>query len=155
MNNLILVRHGQSLWNKERRFTGWADVNLTDQGKKEAEYAAILIRKLNIEFDACFTSLQKRAINTLEIILNTLKIKNVKINKAFELMERNYGDLTGLNKDEMIKKHGNKQVHIWRRRRGVHLNGKVLKKICYFLDECWRTQSAVRGFAHTCPAGTF
>jgi len=115
MNNLILVRHGQSLWNKERRFTGWADVNLTDQGKKEAEYAAILIRKLNIEFDACFTSLQKRAINTLEIILNTLKIKNVKINKAFELMERNYGDLTGLNKDEMIKKHGNKQVHLWRR----------------------------------------
>ena len=115
MNNLILVRHGQSLWNKERRFTGWADVDLTDQGKKEAEYAAILIRKLNIEFDVCFTSLQKRAINTLEIILNTLKIKNVKINKAFELMERNYGDLTGLNKDEMIKKHGNKQVHLWRR----------------------------------------
>ena len=115
MNNLILVRHGQSLWNKERRFTGWADVDLTDQGKKEAEYSAILIKQLNIEFDAYFTSLQKRAINTLGIILNILKKENVKINKAFELMERNYGDLTGLNKDEMIKKHGSKQVHIWRR----------------------------------------
>ena len=72
MNNLILVRHGQSLWNLEKRFTGWADIDLTEHGKVEAKYAGQLIKKLNIEFDVHFTSFQKRAINTLEIILNTL-----------------------------------------------------------------------------------
>ena len=70
MSNLILVRHGQSLWNKERRFTGWADIDLTNQGDREAKYAGKLIKELNIEFGACFTSIQKRAINSLDIILN-------------------------------------------------------------------------------------
>tara|TARA_Y100000590_G_C15574030_1_gene959716 strand:- start:100 stop:822 length:723 start_codon:yes stop_codon:yes gene_type:complete len=115
MNNLILVRHGQSQWNKEKRFTGWADVNLTKQGQEEAEFAGKLIKKLNIEFDAYFTSIQKRAINTLDIILNILNKSNIEIEKAWELNERHYGALTGLNKEEMIKKHGSKQVHIWRR----------------------------------------
>ena len=115
MKNLVLVRHGQSLWNKEKRFTGWADIDLTKQGQEEAEYAGKLIKELNIEFDACFTSLQKRAINTLNIILNILKKPNAKINKAWELNERHYGGLTGLNRDEIIKKHGSKQVYIWRR----------------------------------------
>ena len=115
MNNLILVRHGQSLWNKERRFTGWADIDLTEQGKLEAELSGKLIKKLNIKFDKYFTSVQKRAINTLKIILDILNSPNVDITKAWELNERHYGDLTGLNKDEMIKKHGDKQVHIWRR----------------------------------------
>ena len=115
MNNLILVRHGQSLWNKERRFTGWADVDLTNQGQKEAEYAAKLIRNLNLEFDAYFTSVQIRAIKTLDIILNILNKPKAEINKAWELNERHYGSLTGLNKDEIIKKHGSQQVHIWRR----------------------------------------
>ena len=115
MNNLILVRHGQSFWNIEKRFTGWADIDLTEHGKSEARYAGQLIKKFNIEFDSYFTSVQKRAINTLKIILNVLNSNNPKINKAWELNERHYGGLTGLNKDEMIKKHGKKKVHIWRR----------------------------------------
>jgi len=115
MNNLILVRHGQSLWNKERRFTGFVDIELTEDGKSEAEHAGRLIKELNIEFDAYFTSELKRAINSLNIILEILNKPNVKINKAWELNERHYGELTGLNKDDTIKKYGNKQVQIWRR----------------------------------------
>ena len=115
MNNLILVRHGQSQWNLERRFTGFYDIDLTEHGKSEAEYAGQLIKKLNIKFDSYFTSELKRAINSLKIILNVLNIKDIQINKAWELNERNYGALTGLNKDEIIKKHGVKQVQIWRR----------------------------------------
>ena len=115
MNNLILVRHGQSLWNLERRFTGWADINLTEHGKSEAQYAGKLVNETQIEFDTYFTSSQKRAINTLEIILKILNKKNSKIEKAWQLNERHYGALTGLNKDEMIEKHGKKQVLIWRR----------------------------------------
>ena len=112
MNNLILIRHGQSIWNLERRFTGWADVDLTDHGKSEAKYAGQLIKKLNIEFDVYFTSVQIRAIDTLDIILDVLGKKNSKIEKAYQLCERHYGELTSLNKDEMIKKNGKKQVHI-------------------------------------------
>ena len=115
MNNLILVRHGQSQWNLERRFTGFYDIDLTQQGKNEAEYAGQLIKKLNIEFDTYFTSELKRAANTLNIILNILNKKNIEINEAWELNERHYGGLTGLNKDETIKKYGAKQVQIWRR----------------------------------------
>ena len=115
MNNLILVRHGQSLWNKERRFTGWADIDLTEHGKSEAKFAGQLIKKLNIEFDTYFTSELKRAKNSLEIILEILGKSNVEIIKSSALNERHYGGLTGLNKDEVITKYGNKQVQIWRR----------------------------------------
>ena len=115
MNNLILVRHGQSLWNKERRFTGWADIELTEQGKSEAKLAGQLIKELDIEFDAYFTSRLKRAINSLEIIIEILGKKNIEIIKNSALNERHYGNLTSLNKDETIKKYGNKQVQIWRR----------------------------------------
>ena len=115
MNNLILVRHGQSLWNKEKRFTGWADIDLTEQGKSEAVQAGQLIKKLNIEFHAYFTSQLKRAINSLEIILKILDKQNAEIIKDTALNERHYGGLTSLNKDETIKKYGNKQVQIWRR----------------------------------------
>ncbi len=115
MNNLILVRHGQSQWNQKKRFTGWVDIDLTEQGKSEAEYAGKLIKELNIEFHIFFTSQLKRAINTLSIILNILNKSNAEITKAWELNERHYGALTGFNKDEIIKKHGSKQVQIWRR----------------------------------------
>ena len=115
MNNLILVRHGQSLWNKERKFTGFMDIELTEKGKSEARQAGQLIKELNIEFDAYFTSELKRAINSLNIILEVLDKPGVEINKAWELNERHYGDLTGKNKDEIITKYGNKQVNIWRR----------------------------------------
>ena len=115
MSNLILVRHGQSVWNKERRFTGWADVGLTEQGESEAKHAGQLIKDLNIKFDAYFTSELKRAVNSLDIILKVLNEKNAQINKTSKLNERNYGNLTSLNKDEIIKKYGNEQVKIWRR----------------------------------------
>ena len=115
MNNLILVRHGQSKFNLERRFTGFYDVDLTSKGKSEAKYAGELIKKLNIEFDAYFTSELIRASNSLNIILKILNKSNAEINKAWELNERHYGGLTGLNKDETIKKYGIKQVKIWRR----------------------------------------
>ena len=115
MSNLILVRHGQSIWNKERRFTGWADIGLTEQGKSEAKHAGQLIKELNIKFDAYFTSELKRAVNSLDIILKVLNEKNAQINKTTKLNERNYGNLTSLNKDEIIKKYGNEQVKIWRR----------------------------------------
>ena len=115
MNNLILVRHGQSLWNKERRFTGWVDIDLTEQGKLEAQQAGQLIKELNIKLDVCFTSRLKRAVNSLEIILKILNNPKIDIFKTESLNERHYGGLTGLNKDETIKKYGNEQVQIWRR----------------------------------------
>ena len=115
MNNLILIRHGQSQWNKERRFTGWADIDLTEEGKSEAKHAGKLIKELNIEFDYYFSSCLKRAFNSLTIILSTLDKSEAEITKAWELNERHYGDLTSLNKDQMIKKHGAKQISIWRR----------------------------------------
>jgi len=115
MNNLILVRHGQSLWNKEKRFTGWMDIDLSKHGESEAKLAGHLIKELNIEFHAYFTSKLKRATNTLEIILEILNQNDAKIIKALELNERHYGGLTSLNKDETIKKYGDKQVKIWRR----------------------------------------
>ena len=115
MNNLILVRHGQSKFNLERRFTGFYDIDLTSKGKSEAKYAGELIKKLNIQFDAYFTSELIRASNSLNIILKVLNISNAEINKAWELNERHYGGLTGLNKDETIKKYGIEQVKLWRR----------------------------------------
>tara|TARA_Y100000590_G_scaffold192893_1_gene219226 strand:+ start:394 stop:1089 length:696 start_codon:yes stop_codon:yes gene_type:complete len=115
MNNLILVRHGQSFWNKERRFTGWADIDLTEQGKSEAELAGQLIKELNIEFHGFFTSQLKRATNSLLIILKVLNKSDTQIIKTTALNERHYGGLTSLNKDEIIKKYGSKQVKIWRR----------------------------------------
>ena len=115
MNNLILVRHGQSKFNLERRFTGFYDVDLTKKGESEAKYAGELIKKLNIQFDECFTSELTRASNSLDIILKVLNISNAEINKSWKLNERHYGGLTGLNKDETIKKYGVEQVKIWRR----------------------------------------
>jgi len=115
MNNLILVRHGQSEWNLENRFTGWVDVDLAPNGKLEACKAGELIREQKINFNYFFTSYQKRAINTLKLILNTLRINDANIIKAWQLNERHYGSLTGLNKDEMKKELGEKKVHEFRR----------------------------------------
>ena len=112
MNNLMLVRHAQSKYNLERRFTGFYDVGLTPKGEDEAEFAGQLIKNLNIEFDAYFTSQLTRAYNSLDIILKVLNKSNVEINRAWELNERHYGGLTGLNKDETIKKYGDEQVKI-------------------------------------------
>ena len=115
MSKLILVRHGQSEWNLENRFTGWVDINLAPKGKLEACKAGELIKEQKIEIHYFFTSYQKRAIDTLKLILNTLRIKENGIIKAWQLNERHYGSLTGLNKDEMKKKLGEKKVHEFRR----------------------------------------
>jgi len=115
MNNLILVRHGQSKFNLEHRFTGFYDVGLTAKGESEAKYAGELIKELNIQFDSYFTSELIRASNSLDIILKVLNISKAEINKAWELNERHYGGLTGLNKDDTIKKYGIEQVKLWRR----------------------------------------
>jgi len=115
MNHLILVRHGQSVWNLEKRFTGWVDVELSDKGKSEANQSGELIKKLNLKINSFFSSYQKRAIDTLELILNTINSKPNQITKAWELNERHYGELTGLNKDQMKKVYGEKKIHIFRR----------------------------------------
>ena len=115
MSHLILVRHGQSKWNLQNRFTGWVDVELAAQGKLEACKAGELIKDLNIKIDYFFCSYQKRAIETLKLILTTIRIKNHVIKKAWQLNERHYGALTGLNKDEMKKVYGEKKVHELRR----------------------------------------
>ena len=115
MSHLILVRHGQSEWNLQNRFTGWVDVELASQGKLEACKAGELIKDLNIKIDYFFCSYQKRAIETLKLILTTIRIKNDVIKKAWQLNERHYGALTGLNKDKMKKVYGEKKVHEFRR----------------------------------------
>ena len=115
MSHLILVRHGQSEWNLENRFTGWVDVDLAPQGKLEACKEGELIKKLDLSIGYFFSSYQKRAIDTLKLIMNTMRIKEDKIIKAWELNERHYGSLTGLNKDEMKKKLGKDKIHVFRR----------------------------------------
>jgi 2,3-bisphosphoglycerate-dependent phosphoglycerate mutase len=115
MYNLILVRHGQSQWNLENRFTGWYDAELTKQGVEEAQQAGTLIKNLNINFNFAFTSFQKRAVLTLEEINKKLDLSIKNIFKAWELNERHYGALQGLNKEETAKKYGEQQVKIWRR----------------------------------------
>ena len=114
MSHLILVRHGQSEWNLQKRFTGWVDVDLAPNGKLEACKSGELIKEKNIKIDYFFSSLQLRAINTLKLILNTMRIKS-SYAKAWELNERHYGALTGLDKDEMKKKLGEKKIHEFRR----------------------------------------
>ena len=114
MSYLILVRHGQSFWNLEKKFTGWVDVDLTENGKLEAKKAGELIKAKNINIDICYSSFQLRAKNTLKIIKKVLQ--DTKVSKeAWQLNERHYGALTGLNKDEMKKKLGEEKVHQFRR----------------------------------------
>ena len=115
MSHLILVRHGQSQWNLEKRFTGWVDVNLAPNGKLEACKAGELIKDLKLNLDFFFCSYQKRAIETLDLILNTLRIKNNNVIKSWQLNERHYGALTGLNKDEMKIKLGEEKIKQFRR----------------------------------------
>ena len=114
MSFLILVRHGQSAWNLEKKFTGWVDVDLTEKGKLEAEKAGRLIKQKNIDIDYYYSSLQKRATNTLKIIQDVLGHKKDPV-KTWCLNERHYGALTGLNKIELIKKIGESKVHDLRR----------------------------------------
>jgi len=115
IENLVLVRHGQSTWNLENRFTGWTDVDLTDTGREEARQAGQLMLQEKYEFDYVFTSVLKRAIRTLWIALDAMDAMWLPVERAWQLNERHYGDLQGLNKAETAQKFGNEQVHIWRR----------------------------------------
>ena len=115
---LVLVRHGESIWNKENRFTGWTDVELSDKGILEAHEAGILLKKQGYHFDIAYTSVLKRANDTLNIILKEMNL-NIPINYNYKLNERHYGALQGLNKDETRNKYGDEQVHLWRRSASV------------------------------------
>ena len=115
MKKLVIVRHGQSLWNLENKFTGWTDVGLSEKGIEEAKAAGILLKKLNYTFDIAFTSVLKRANDTLYYILDELNERNIPIEYSYKLNERHYGALQGLNKDETKEKYGEEQVKLWRR----------------------------------------
>jgi 2,3-bisphosphoglycerate-dependent phosphoglycerate mutase len=115
MPTLVLLRHGQSQWNLENRFTGWWDVDLSDKGIAEARAAGALLRDEGFDFDCCFTSVLTRAIRTLHLVLHEMDRLWLPVAKDWRLNERHYGGLTGLNKQEMIDKVGAEQVKIWRR----------------------------------------
>ncbi len=112
---LILLRHGESLWNLENRFTGWKDVGLTENGKSEAKFSGLELVKENFKIESIYTSLLKRAIQTSEIVCNNINFKKENIKYEWRLNERHYGALEGLNKSETAAKYGEKQVKIWRR----------------------------------------
>ena len=114
MIKLVLVRHGESIWNKENKFTGWTDVDLSEKGIEEAKNAGLKLKQQGFTFDLAYTSVLKRANHTLDLILKELNL-NIPISYAWQLNERHYGALQGLNKDETKKKYGEEQVHIWRR----------------------------------------
>ena len=115
MHKVVLLRHGESTWNKENRFTGWHDVDLTDRGREEAREAGRLLKEGGYVFDVAFTSVLKRAIKTLGIALDTLDQLWIPVIKSWKLNERSYGALQGLNKAETAAKHGEAQTKIWRR----------------------------------------
>jgi 2,3-bisphosphoglycerate-dependent phosphoglycerate mutase len=115
MAQLALVRHGQSQWNLEDRFTGWWDVDLTPAGEEEARASGRLLKATGIEFSRTYTSVQKRAIRTLDLALNEMDRLWLPVTKDYRLNERHYGGLTGLNKKETAARHGDAQVKVWRR----------------------------------------
>jgi len=115
MYTVVLLRHGESTWNKENRFTGWTDVDLSEKGVEEAHQSAKLLKDSGYTFDMAFTSVLKRCIRTLWIVLDDLDLMWIPVLRSWRLNERMYGALQGLNKAEMAEKYGEEQVHIWRR----------------------------------------
>ncbi len=115
MYKLVLLRHGESEWNKENRFTGWVDVDLTERGVEEAHTAGKSLKEAGFVFDLAFTSVLKRAYRTLGIVLEQMHLEDIEIRKSWKLNERHYGSLQGLNKAEIAEKYGEDQVKIWRR----------------------------------------
>ena len=115
MIKLVFVRHGQSMWNLENRFTGWTDIELSEQGIEEAKEAGKVLKEKGFKFDVAYTSVLKRANDTLNYILEELEEKDIPIKKSWKLNERHYGALQGLNKDETRAKYGDEQVLLWRR----------------------------------------
>lgn len=115
MYKVVLIRHGESVWNKENRFTGWTDVDLSEKGVSEAHEAGRLLKKEGYAFDVAFTSVLKRAIRTLWIALDEMDLMWIPVNRAWQWNERHYGALQGLNKAETAAKYGDEQVLVWRR----------------------------------------
>lgn len=115
MYQLVVVRHGESIWNQENRFTGWHDVGLAEKGIQEAKAAGLTLKNEKLTFDIAYTSMLKRAIKTLDYILDEMDLVWIPVHKDWRLNERHYGNLQGLNKTEMVEKHGEEQVNIWRR----------------------------------------
>ena len=115
MTRLVLLRHGQSIWNREDRFTGWVDVDLTEEGIAEATRAGDSLRAAGFDFDVAYTSVLKRAVRTLWITLDRMDRMWLPVIRDWRLNERHYGGLTGLNKQETRERHGEAQVHLWRR----------------------------------------
>ncbi|NUM71299.1 MAG: 2,3-bisphosphoglycerate-dependent phosphoglycerate mutase [Ignavibacteriaceae bacterium] len=128
MNYLVLLRHGQSQWNLENRFTGWVDVDITELGEKEAKEAGEYIKEKGYKFDRLYTSVLKRAIRTADLAMQTAGISGLPTERDQALNERHYGDLQGLNKEETAVKFGKEQVHLWRRSYDINPpNGESLK----------------------------
>jgi 2,3-bisphosphoglycerate-dependent phosphoglycerate mutase len=115
MNKLVLLRHGESVWNRENRFTGWTDVDLSEKGILEAQKAGDILKKENFSFDVAYTSLLKRAIRTLWIVLDRMDLMWIPVHRSWRLNERHYGALQGLNKKETALRHGEDEVRVWRR----------------------------------------
>jgi 2,3-bisphosphoglycerate-dependent phosphoglycerate mutase len=115
LGKLVIIRHGESIWNLENRFTGWVDVDLTEKGCQQAIQAGLLLKKQHLHFDIAYTSVLKRAIKTLWNILDVMDLSWIDTHHAWQLNERHYGALTGLDKAETEKKHGPEQLKIWRR----------------------------------------
>jgi 2,3-bisphosphoglycerate-dependent phosphoglycerate mutase len=115
MHKVVVLRHGESTWNKENRFTGWVDVDLSDRGMAEGHQAANVLQEGGYTFDLAFTSVLKRAIRTLWIVLDDMDLMWIPVYRSWRLNERHYGGLQGLDKAEMAARHGEEQVHIWRR----------------------------------------
>jgi 2,3-bisphosphoglycerate-dependent phosphoglycerate mutase len=138
---LVLVRHGQSEWNLKNLFTGWRDVDLTEQGIKEASEAGRKLKAQGLSFDIAFTSALKRAQRTLDLVLEEMGLTNIPVVKDQALNERDYGDLSGLNKDDARKKWGEEQVHIWRRSYdvappgGESLKDTLARTLPYYVTE--------------------
>jgi 2,3-bisphosphoglycerate-dependent phosphoglycerate mutase len=115
MYKVVLIRHGESAWNKENLFTGWTDVDLSEKGVSEAHNAAKLLKEGGFTFDMAFTSVLKRAIRTLWIVMDDMDLMWIPVIRSWRLNERMYGDLQGLNKAQTAEKFGEEQVHVWRR----------------------------------------
>ncbi len=126
MLKLVLLRHGESIWNRDNRFTGWTDVDLSPKGIEEAEQSAELLKKDRFSFDLAFTSVLKRAIRTLWIVLDKMDLMWLPVINSWRLNERHYGALQGLNKTETVQKYGDEQVHLWRR--GYAIQPPALEK---------------------------
>ncbi len=115
MHKLVLIRHGESLWNRDNRFTGWTDVDLTEKGAREAHEAARALQEKGFDFDVAFTSVLKRAIRTLWLVMDDMDRMWIPVHRSWRLNERMYGGLQGWDKAETARDYGDEQVHIWRR----------------------------------------